>query len=193
MSDRWRKLSLRCITAGLLLGLFAPPASAADPFTLFVLRMLRDQAITSALEAGVSPSRPAVKPGPAAPYSPQPSAESLQLRRLIDDSFTHLDARQRDELHASLMRMLSDPKNEPMRAEIVGVFTGQAVAMREAHRHLARLTEADLRLIALEARSEFARLSPEERQQMMQALRHGVPGMPAALNDLLLSEFNAVK
>lgn len=186
-------LPLRCFTAGLLLGLMASPVFAADPFTLFVLRILRDQAITSALESGVGAAQQPSRPGPAAPSALQPSDESQRLRRLIDESFVHLSARQREELHASLMRMLNDPKNGPMRAEIIGVFTDQAVAMRDAHRHLARLTEADLRLIAADARVEFSRLPPEERRQMMQALRHGVPGMPRGLNDLLLSEFDSVR
>jgi len=185
--------TLRRALVGLILCSASAPGFAADPFTLFVLRMLRDQAITSALESGVGAAQQPSRPGPAAaPPALQPSDESQRLRRLIDESFVHLSARQREELHASLMRMLNDPKNGPMRAEIVGVFTGQAVAMRDAHRHLARLTEADLRLIAADARTEFARLPPEERQQMIQALRHGVPGMPQVLSEMLLAEFAGV-
>jgi hypothetical protein len=179
---------LRSVAICLLLG--STPAFAADPFTLFVLRMLRDQAITSALESGVGAVQQPSRPGLAAPPALQPPDESQRLRRLIDESFVHLSARQREELHASLMRMLNDPKNGPMRAEIVGVFIGQAVAMRDAHRHLARLTEADLRLIAADARVEFVRLPPEERRQMIQALCHGVPGMPQALSEMLLAEFD---
>lgn len=182
----------RCLLAALLAAT-AFPAGAADPFTLFVLRMLRDQLITSAIESAAAPSkqRPP-KPGTAFVVTPPPTAEGQWLRGLIDDSFVHLSVQQRGELHASLEKMLNDPKNAPVRSEILGEFTRQAVAMRDAHRQLARLTEADMRLIAADARVEFERLPPEERRQMMQALQHGVPGIPRTLGDMMLAEFNTV-
>lgn len=178
----------RSILAGLVFCLVPAPGFAADPLTLFLLRMLRDQAITSVIESGVGASQqaPAARP----PVLLQLSDESRRLKALIDESFVHLSPRQREELHASLQRMLADPKNGPMRAEIVGVFTQQAVAMRDAHQHVARLTEADMRLIAADARAEFSKLPPAERQQMLQALRHGIPGLPRTLGDLMLAEFD---
>lgn len=182
-------MRLGCHATGLLLVFISAPALAADPFTLFVLRMLRDQAITSVLESGVGTAQQ--PPGPALPLL-QPSGESQRLSRLIDESFMHLSAPQRAELHASLQAMLADPKNAAVRSDILAEFTRQAVAMRDAHRHLARLTEADMRLIAADARMEFSRLPPEQRRQMLQALRNGVPGMPQVLNELILAEFASV-
>lgn len=185
---------MRVALIGLMLASFSQAALAADPLTLILLRMLRDQVITSVIESGVSASRQGAKPGVAtAPFaSPQPSGESQRLKQLIGESFVHLAPHQREDLYASLMRMLNDPKNAPMRAEIVGEFTQQAVAMRDAHRRLARLTETDMRLIAADARSEFAKLPPGERQQMLQVLQHGVPGLPRALNEMILAEFGNV-
>lgn len=187
-SSRWLG-ALRAATLGIAFCTVAAPATAVDPLTLFLLRMLRDQAITSAIESGARMAPQASRPGPGTPYI---SDESQRLRYLIDESFVHLSARQRVELHASLLRMLGDPKNAEVRSDILAEFTRQAVAMRDAHRHLARLTEADMRLIAADARAEFAKLPQDERQQMLQALRQGVPGMPRELNELLIAEFNSV-
>jgi len=116
-------------------------------------------------------------------------AEGQWLKGLIDESFVHLGAGQREELHASLMKMLGDPKYEPVRADIITEFTRQAVAMRDAHRQLSRLSESDMKVVAAEARLEFQRLPPEQRQQLLQALQHGVPGMPRELHELMLAEF----
>ena len=35
------------------------------------------------------------------------------------------------------------------------------------------------------------RLPPGQRQQMLQVLQHGIPGMPRTLNDMMLAEFNS--
>ena len=171
-----------------------PGPAAADPFVLFLLRMMRDQAISSAIEAGATPSSPAPKPQAAVPprEAPQLSGEGQWLKSLIDESFVHLGSQQREELHASLVRILGDPNNAAVRSTIIAEFTAQAVAMRDAHRQLSRLTEPDMRRLALEARVEFARLPPDQRQQLMQALQQGVPGMPRAFNDMLLAEFGSV-
>ena len=185
---------LTSVIVGLALFSSAAPALAADPFTLFILRMLRDQVISSGIESGFTPSPQASRPASAAAAlaAPQPVTESQWLKGLIDDSFIHLGPQQREELHASLQKMLSDPNNAEVRADITAEFTRQAVAMRDAHRHLARLSEADMRLVAAEARAEFEKLPLEQRRQMMLALQHGVPGMPPTLNDLMLAEFNSV-
>jgi len=183
--------------AGALIGLvlmgFTQAAVAADPFVLFLLRMLRDQAITSTIEAGIAGQQPGT-PAPAPPVvaAPQADPESRQLRRLIDESFLHLGPQQREELHASLQKMLSDPRNAAVRADIIAEFTRQATAVRDAHSHLSRLSEPDMRRLAAEARVEFARLPADQRRQLLQALQHGVPGMPRALHDLMLAEFRSV-
>lgn len=186
--------AIRVAVFGLAFASYSTAALAADPLVLFLLRMMRDQVLSSAVEAGVTGSQQTARPdAPAIPRSaPEPPAEGLWLKGLIDESFVHLGAQQREELHASLLKMLADPGNAPMRSEIITEFTRQAVAMRDAHRQLSRLSESDMKVIAVEARGEFQRLPPEQRQQLMQALQHGVPGMPRELHDLMLAEFASV-
>jgi hypothetical protein len=123
---------------------------------------------------------------------PQTSPEGTWLKGLIDDSFLHLGPAQREELHASLQKMLADPRNAAVRSEIMAEFTRQAVAMRDAHRHLSRLSETDMRRVAEDARGEFERLPPDQRKQLLHALQQGVPGMPRALHDMILAEFASV-
>lgn len=182
---------IRVAVFGLVLAAYSTAALAADPLTLFLLRMIRDQVISSAIEAGVEGSKQPAKPEIAAVPRPGPQSptEGQWLKGLIDESFVHLGARQREELHASLIKMLGDPKNEPVRTDIITEFTRQAVAMRDAHRQLSRLSESDMKVVAAEARLEFQRLPPEQRRQLLQALQHGVPGMPRELHDLMLAEF----
>jgi hypothetical protein len=193
MNLRWQRAILFTLL-GLTLASASMPALAADPLVLFLLRMMRDQIVSSAIEAGVEKSQQPSKPEVAtvAPPAPRPSTEGQWLKGLIDESFIHLTPQQREELHASLTKMLADPRNAPMRAEIVSEFTRQAIAVRDAHRQLSRLSEPDMKVIAAEARVEFQRLPPDERQQLVRALQHGVPGMPRALHELMLAEFASV-
>jgi hypothetical protein len=192
MFHKW--LSVRLAAAGLALVSMPVPAQAADPFVLFLLRMIRDQAISRALEAGVSASRkPAAPDAPAAAKPvPQQPAEDRWLKGLIEESFVHLAPEQRDELYASMMRILADPRNAAQRAEILAEFTRQAVAVRDTHRQLSSLSDADMRRIAVEARTEFEKLPQDQRQQLLQGLRGGIPGMPRALHDRMLAEFSSV-
>lgn len=180
--------------AGLLLASWFATAHAADPLVLFLLRMMRDQVISSAIEAGIAASREQAKPRPPeVPRSaPPPATEGQWLKSLIEESFLHLSAAQREEVYASLMRILSDPRNAAERSTILAEFARQAIAMRDAHRQLSSLSESDMRRIAAQARREFERLPTEQRQQLLDILRQGVPGMPRALNDLMLAEFASV-
>jgi len=50
----WAWLAVRATVLGLIFSLWATCALAFDPFTLFLLRILRDQAITSTIESGVA-------------------------------------------------------------------------------------------------------------------------------------------
>ncbi|MBI3043219.1 MAG: hypothetical protein HYY78_10395 [Betaproteobacteria bacterium] len=190
---RWG-LAVRIAASGLVLAACASTAMAADPFVLFLLRMIRDQTVSSAIESGVTSAQQKPKPPSAAPAPlvSQPPSDGQWLRALIDESFVHLSARQREELHASLARILADPNNAAHRSTIIAEFTAQAVAMRDAHRQLSRLSDSDMRQIAAEARAEYARLPQAQREQLLQALQDGVPGMPRALHDLMLAEFNNV-
>ncbi len=183
---------VRVIVVGLILATGSTAAQAADPLTLFILRMLRDQIISAGIQAGVESSQEKSKPAaPIVMPRGSPQADDQWLRGLIDESFVHLGPQQRAELYASLMKMLNDPKNEAMRPTIIAEFTAQAIAMRDAHRQLNRLSVDDMRTIAAEARREYERLPTEQRQQMLQVLQHGIPGMPRTLNDLILAEFSA--
>ena len=177
-----------------LAGLLLPvPSHAADPFVLFLLRVLRDQAASTAIESGVSSASRAPGPEGSLTSLPPSTTESGRLRTVIDDSFIHLSDQQRQDLHASLMRILDDPRNAVDRPAILADFNEQARQVREAHRQLSRLTEADMRVIAAEARLEFVRLPPDQRQLIMQALRQGpLPGMPRALHERMLAEFAGV-
>jgi hypothetical protein len=189
MRRRWRA----ALTIALLLAVAPSTAAAADPFTLFLLRMLRDQAISSAIEAGATPT-PRPRP-PGAVYGlppPVSGTEAERLRRLIDEGFVHLRAEQRQELHDSLARILDDPQNAAQRQEILLAFIAQAEAMRRSHAQLSRLTEDQMRTVAAEARVEFARLPRDQQQEMVQALERGVPGMPRTLHELILAEFRSV-
>ena len=190
MRRRW--IAAAMVIIGLWLAAIPSTAAAADPFVLFLLRMLRDQAISSALEAGATPSTQARKAAPAVTLAPQPTSEADRMRRLIDESFVHLRAEQRKELHASLLKILDDPKNAGQRGEILAAFIAQAEATRQSHLQLSRLTDDEMRAVAAGARVEFARLPPAQRQEMLMALEQGVPGMPRTLHDLILAEFRTI-
>ncbi|MBI1966062.1 MAG: hypothetical protein HYS46_07430 [Betaproteobacteria bacterium] len=186
--------AVRIIIAGLILATGSTAVQAVDPLVLFVLRLLRDHTISTGIRAGIEAAQEKSKQ-PAAPIEiprAAPQADDQWLRGLIDESFVHLGPQQREELYASLMKMLNDPKNAAMRTEIIAEFTSQAIAMRDAHRQLSRLSSDDMRTIAAEARREYERLPAEQRQQMLQVLQHGIPGMPQALSDLMLAEFGGV-
>jgi len=189
--------ALRIALVGAIFASFSAATLAADPLTLFLLRMLRDQLISASIEAGVEAARNRPKEespaaAAAAPRAAPPVAtEGQWLKGLIDESFVHLGPQQREELHASLTKILADPKNAAARSTILAEFTRQAIAMRDAHRALSRLSPDQMKEIASEARREYERLPSEQRQQMLQVLRQGVPGMPRALNDLMLAEFSS--
>jgi len=187
--------ALRIALVGAVFASFSAATLAADPLVLFLLRVLRDQVISSSIQAGVeaaqerSKAESATAAAPRAP--PPPATEGQWLKGLIDESFVHLTPQQREELHASLMKILNDPKYASARSLIITEFTGQAIAIRDAHRALSQLSPDQMKAIAAEARREYERLPAEQRQQLLQVLQHGVPGMPRALNDLMLAEFSS--
>jgi hypothetical protein len=135
-------------------------------------------------------AKPALQPEATLPrLATLPQSEGQWLKQLIDESFIHLSSAQREELFASLTRMLNDPRYVQSRSLILAEFTGQAIALRDAHRRLAGLTPDQMRAIAVEARQEYERLPVSQREQMLQVLQHGIPGMPRTLNDMMLAEF----
>ena len=108
--------ALRRAIAGLLIAVIAAPATAADPITLILLRLLRDQIVTSAASRAIDSAtddkntRTALAPPPTKPGRPF-GMDDAQLRRLIDEGFVHLLPPQRDEVFASVKRIIDDPKN----------------------------------------------------------------------------------
>jgi hypothetical protein len=189
-------LAVRIAIPALICLLCAPAAHAADPFTLFLLRMLRDQIASSSIEAGMDAGqkRPALD-DPFAFRSlplPQQTSESQQVKATIDESFVHLGPQQRAELHASLMGILNDPKNSAMREAILAEFNAQAQSLRTSHRMLSQLSESDMRSVAADARAEYQKLPGDQRRLLLQALQQGVPGMPKTLQDMMLAEFSSV-
>lgn len=135
------------------------------------------------------PPGPALAPAPALPGS---SSEQAQLKTLIDESFTHLTPGQRAELLASLMKILNDPANAARRPILIAEFTQQANALRDAHRVLSGLSDADMRTVVSQARDEYRRLPAEQRKEMLQVLKRGIPGVPEELNEMMLVEFSAI-
>jgi hypothetical protein len=169
----------------------ALPAQAADPLTLYLLKILRDQMASAALESAVNSLQQPSVPKPAGPAALQGvyGVSEEQLRGLIDTGFVHLTAAQRAEVYARLTGMLADPRNALARPLIIEELAKQASAVRGAHERLAALTPAEKRAIAVDARSEYERLPPEERDQLLQLLKSRLAPIPGDLNDLILAEF----
>lgn len=183
----------RGVGVTLLLAAVTVPAHAAEPLTLFLLKMLRDQIATSVIESAVNSAvrptakAPVVAPALAGVYG----VDEAQLRGLIDTGFVHLSSAQRDEVYASLTRMLADPKNALARPLIIEQLAQRASAVRSAHEQLAQLSNTQKRAIVADARAEYERLRPEERDQLVQLLRSGVAPIPRDLNDQMLAAFTA--
>lgn len=171
----------------------AGPAQAAEPLTMYLLKMLRDQMATAAIESAVdnaqaAPRKPSVPPALTGVHGISES----QLRALIDAGFVHLTSAQRADVYDSLTRMLADPRNAAARPLIIEELAQHASAIRGAHERLASLTTAEKRAIAVDARAEYERLPAEERNQLLQLLKSRVAPIPHDLNDLILAEFAAV-
>lgn len=184
----------RGVLITLLLATVAVPVHAADPLTLFLLRMLRDQVASSVLESAVNNMPPAaIKPQASSALAGVHGVSEEQLRKLVDTGFVHLTTTQRAEVHASLMRMLADPKNALARPLIIEELAMKASAVRGAYERLSSLTAAEKRAIAVDARTEYERLPVQEREQMLQLLQARVVPIPLELNDLILAEFRTVQ
>lgn len=172
-----------CITLLLACAVAPLSAQAVEPLTLFLLKMLRDQAISKSIEsavAGASASEPA-------PLTQVYGISEEQLRGLIDEGFVHLTPTQRAEVYSSLTRMLADPKNALARPLIIEELAVQASAVRAALERLETLTPAEQRAIVIDARAEYERLSEKERGQLVQLLQTGVAPIPRGLNDQILA------
>jgi hypothetical protein len=179
---------------GLVLAIWSTVAVAADPLTLILLRLLRDQIITAAAQAAYESAQQAPKP-PAGPivFPPHPyDLDEQKLRTLIDEGFVHLTAAQRDEVFTSVKRILADPKNSAIRLHIIEELALKASAVRQAHEQLDNLSDSRKRAIVSEAREAYEALPAEERQEMIAVLQSGVVPIPRDLNEMMLAEFRGV-
>lgn len=182
------------ITLLLALAGAAAPAQAAEPLTLYLLKLMRDQMISSAVESAVSRTPPAEgPPPPAAALNGVYGVSAEQLRGLIDTGFVHLTPAQRDEVYADLTRRLADPQHALARPMIIEQLARKAAAVRAAHERLTVLTPAEKRVIVAEAGAEYERLPAAERAQLLQLLRSRMVPIPRDLSDLILAEFSAVQ
>lgn len=175
----------------LLLAFWPAIASAAEPLTLLIIHLLRQQLATAVEQAIEQAQRERERQRfviPPAPYD----LDDARLRALIDEGFVHLTRAQRDEVFASLKKVLADPANAAIKPMLVQELAVKASAVRQAHEQFSRLSPAEKRALAAEARSEYEKLPPEERMQMLQVLRSGVVPLPRDLNEMILAEFSAV-
>ena len=185
---------LRRIVIGLLLLTWPSASFAVDPLTLLLLRMLRDQIITSSAQNAIERQQ-ADRRAPET-YVPPPSPYALddaKLRSLIDEGFVYLTPAQRDEVYASVRRALADPKNAAMRPVIVQELAVKASAVRQAHERLENLSDDEKDAIVRQARDEYVKLPPDERRQMIQVLQSGLAPIPHELNERMLAAFGGVQ
>lgn len=191
---------LKVAVVGLLFAFWSTASFAIDPLVLFLLKMLRDQLITSAVEAGYDAAKEAYQAPPVAappmrlgmpPALPPNASESDRIRALIDEGFIHLTPQQREEVYASFMKIVNDPANAARRQALIAELTIQANNLRDGHRILSQLSDADMQGLVAQARQEYEKLPAEQRERMLQVLRRGIPGVPQALNQMMLSEFSS--
>lgn len=179
------------MVAGILMLAWIPQALPFDPIVLYLLRALRDRVAMSVARAAFESAQ---QPGSAArapivlPAPPSVEEETRQLRALIDDSFRYLDSEQRAEVHKSLVQVLADPKNAPVRAQAIAEFRRTADAVRKAYERLDRLSDEEKRRIASELGEALATVSTEEREQIETLVREGELPVPPDLNAMILAE-----
>ncbi|MGQ0750979.1 MAG: hypothetical protein ACT4PS_10635 [Betaproteobacteria bacterium] len=175
----------------LLLAVWPSVVQAAEPLTFILLHIIRQQianAVENAIEQAQKERQRPVVVVPRGPHE----IDDQKLRALIDEGFVHLTRAQRDEVFASAKRILAGTDNTAQRAALVQELAIKASAVRQAHEHLSALSPAEKRALAIEARGEYEKLPPEERQQMMQVLQAGIVPLPRDLSEMILAEFGSV-
>ena len=188
---------LRSLICVMLLSV-SSAAWSIDPILLLLLRMARDQIFTSSLQAGVESVLE--QPQPSAPtfgyalpsQPPERGAEEQHLKTLIDDSFLHLTSAQRAAVHASMQNILRDPQNAAIKSQILAEFSLKARSVREGYRQLDNLSRAEKRALAAQAKEEFRRLPPGERQELLAVLQTGMLPVPRDLSEIMAAEFSSV-
>lgn len=185
---------LRRSLIGLLMVVWSPASFAVDPLTLMLLRVLRDQIITSSAQSAVEGMQREDKDRKVIVLPPSPYAlEDSKLRSLIDEGFIYLTPAQRDEVYVSVRRALADPKNAAIRPMIVQELALKASAVRQVHEQINNLPEEEKKAIVRQAREEYLNLPSAERRQMVRVLQSGIAPIPRELNDRMLAAFSSVQ
>ena len=179
------------VLVSLLLALWPAVGVAADPLTLLLIHIIREQIASAVQDAVEKAQRESERPVLIIPQGPYDLSDE-KLRALIDEGFVYLSPAQRDEVFASAKRILSDPNNAALRPMLVQELAVKASAARQAHERLANLSPTEKRALAIQARGEYEKLPPEERQQMIQVLQAGIAPLPRDLNEMILAEFGSV-
>ena len=168
---------------------YVRPAFAIDPMIMFLLNVARD-----AIEARENAKRAEPAPEPQIEWPetyPGTTVTPGLVKRLIDDCFDYLSARQRSELFGQLNLVLLDPKNALMRAALIEHFASRAVSVRQARIYLSRLSSLDKEALAVRFKDELATLSEDERARFIDVVRSGMLPVPPDLNQLFLAVLQA--
>ena len=187
---------IRCLICVLLFS--CASAAYADPILLMLLRMARDKAISSSLEAGVNSLQqgstiPSPVYGFALPTPPLPKgSEEQHVRVLLDDYFLHLTAGQRDAVMADMHKILNDPRHASDKAQILAEFSLTAREVRDSYLQLDRLSSSEKRMLVGQAKEGFLRLPASERRELLDVLHAGMLPVPRDLSDSMLAEFDSV-
>ncbi len=165
---------------------------------LLLLRFARDRAVSSSIEAGANTLQHRFATTPARIYGFAPAAAEIlpgtgeqQVRALIDDNFLHLDTGQRDEVFASLQKILQDPQHEQEKSRIVLEFAQKAREVRECYTTLARLSRAEKKNLAALVGEEYRHMPESERLHLFDVLNAGSLPLPRDLRDIMLAELRA--
>lgn len=171
-----------------------PTVAAAEPLSMILMHLLQQQianAVGNAVSEAFEESQ-RKKPKVLVLPKPQHDLSDGELQALIDEGFVHLTPAQRREVFASVKAAMADPKNAHLRPMIVQELAVKAAAVRAAHEQLDNLSAEQKQTIAMQARTQFEKMQPEDRQQMIEVLQTGVAPIPRDLNDLILAEFQRV-
>jgi len=110
-----------------------------------------------------------------------------QLRQLIDESFTYLSDRQRQEILDSLNRELLKPKNAALRGPMIQYFADRALQVRAAEVRLSQLSEPEKHALASEFGEEITGVSAPEFGKLRSLLEKHLLPVPSDLNGMLLA------
>ena len=171
----------------LLAGVVTP--AAADPILMFLIGIARDMIITHA-QRPRDPNEPVALPVMAKVY-PGTTVPPEYMRRIIDESYSYLSDRQREEIFDALNAELMNPKNAAMRSAYIQFFADRANMMRDAQLKLAQMPYREKQRLAEEFKTELAGLPVEEQAQMGKLLRDGMLPVPSDLNQLLLAAYES--